>query len=71
LTPTRTSLGLGWSRISWSRDIAAGVSVSAALRGLNANLGCFTAEAGVAAVDDEVVIDVAEGVAFRGGAGGV
>jgi hypothetical protein len=59
---------------------------------LNANLGCFTAEAGVAAVDDEdvvvctdgdgdgdgdddlsdeVVIDVAEGVAFRGGAGGV
>jgi hypothetical protein len=53
LTPTRTSLGLGWSRISWSRDIAAGVSVSAALRGLNANLGCFTAEVGVAAADEE------------------
>jgi hypothetical protein len=60
--------------------------VSAALSGLNANLGCFAAGGEVDGVDDvvevdcgvdwdwdseAVVIEVADAVSFRGGAGGV
>ena len=85
MTPTRTSFGFGWSKISFNRAIAAGDNVNAALSGLNANLVFF----GSGAVDDAAfgvvaggmgaetgwsggaVIELADVVSVLGGAGGV